>query len=171
MKQCLPLLFVLMTFVACKKEKSAPAEEADPIPEEIKAQAAEFTALIQKHEYHLTKYYSLEGIDYDTTDTEVKSETELWPYVSEWLPDDAYTFQSTGDVKVTQNAVKIPENNNSIVMARWSVAATKDGVRFNFVGHQYQYLVYRLVSFDDTKLLVWAKWNGHKVYSEFSVIE
>lgn len=91
MKQWLPLLLVFVIFIACKKEKAALVEEVDPISEGIRAQAAEFTALIQKHEYHLTKYYSLEGIDYDTTDTEVKSETELWPYVSEWLPDDAYT--------------------------------------------------------------------------------
>jgi len=159
------LIVLVLATLSCKKDNGG-----DGIKEEDKAKAASFSALIQKHEYRLTKYYSDEFIDYDITDTEVKSEKELWPYVSEWLKDDAYAFMPNNDVKVTQNAVKIPTDNADVITKRWTVAADKDGVRFNFIGHEYQYLVYRLVSFDDTKLLVWAKWNDHKVYSEFTAI-
>ena len=50
MKQWLSLLLVVVILVACKKETVARTEETDPITAEIKAQTAEFTALIQKHD-------------------------------------------------------------------------------------------------------------------------
>jgi hypothetical protein len=153
----------LMLF-ACKKE------ESDGIKEEDKEKAATFAALIQKHDYKLTAYYAETPIDYDIEDDVVKQETELWPYVSPWLYDDAYTFKANNDVIVAQNTEKIPTDNAATITKRWTVVADKTGVRFNFIGHEYQYLVYYLVSFDDTKLKVWANWNGNKVFSEFTAL-
>lgn len=162
------LLIVSLTFMfACKKEKN----EGDGIKEEDKQKAAAFSALIQKHSYKLTKYYSKTPIDYDNTDEVVKHETDLWPYVSAWLFDDAYVFKADNNVDIEQNEVKIPTDDADVIHVRWSVAAYAKGVRFNFVGHEYQYLVYYLESFDDNKLIVWAKWNGNDVYSEFTALD
>jgi hypothetical protein len=149
---------------ACKKEKD------DGIKEEDKQKAAAFSALIQKHEYRLSAYYSKTPIDYDITDDVVKQETDLWSYVSPWLLDDAYIFKPDNNVDIEQNAVKIDTDNSDVIHVRWSVTADKKGVRFNFVGHEYQYLVYYLVSFDDNKLVMWADWNGNQVYSEFTAL-
>lgn len=149
---------------ACKKEKD------DGIKEEDKQKAIAVSALVQKHEYRLTAYYSKTPIDYDITDDVVKAETDLWKYVSPWLLDDAYVFKADNNVDIKQNAVKIDTDNSDVIHVRWSVAADKKGVRFNFVGHQYQYLVYYLVSFDDSKVVMWADWNGNQVYSEFSAL-
>ena len=164
------LLIVSLTFLfACKKENDK--GDGDGIKEEDKQKAAAFSSLIQKHSYKLTKYYSKTPIDYDNTDDVVKQETDLWPYVSAWLFDDAYIFKPDNNVDVEQNAEKIPTDDADVIHVRWSVAADTKGVRFNFVGHEYQYLVYYLESFDDNKLIVWAKWNENDVYSEFTAVD
>jgi hypothetical protein len=159
------LLTFFTCFFACKKEKSA-----NPISDADKKRAADVTALIQNHEYRLSKYYSESPIDYIDTDQVVKAETDLWPYVSNWLLDDNYAFASNGDVTINQNAVKIPTNSAPVIMSKYLVVADKDGVRFDFVGHEYQTLKYRLVSFTDTAILFWATWNGKKVFSEYKAL-
>jgi hypothetical protein len=162
------LLFVcsVLAIYSCKKSST------DPVSAEDKAKAKQVADIMLTHEYHLTKYYSLTPIDYIDTDAVVKSETDLWSYVSPWLPDDTYSFNST-DVTVNQNAIKIPTDSSPVIKRTWYVAADKDGVRIDFIGHQYQVLQYRLVSFTDTNLVVWAYWNNNKdkVYSEFNVVQ
>jgi hypothetical protein len=164
------LVFVLsvLSIYSCKKESTT-----DPVSAEDKAKAKQVADIMLTHEYHLTKYYSLTPIDYIDTDQVVKAETDLWSYVSPWLVDDTYSFSSNGEVTVKQNQVKLPNDSTPILKRTWYVAADKDGVRIDFIGHQYQILQYRLVSFTDTNLVVWAYWNNNKdkVYSEFTVVQ
>ncbi|MBL7697925.1 MAG: hypothetical protein JNK79_07190 [Chitinophagaceae bacterium] len=157
---------VALTVLACNKK----SEAVDPIRSEDKAKAAALTEFLKSEEFRLTKYYSDEPIDYIDTDQVVMQETELWQYVSNWLKDDAYSFSSTGDVVIDQNATRYEADTAAILMRKFSVAADPEGVGFKFVGHEYQPLNYRLISFSDTNLVVWAKWNGKKVISEYKTL-
>ncbi|MEO8582149.1 MAG: hypothetical protein ABI415_00050 [Flavitalea sp.] len=163
------LLFVctVLAIYSCKKESTH-----DPISAEDRAKAIQVADIMLKHEYHLANYYSLTPIDYIDTDAVVKAETDLNQYVSPWLVDDRYQFTSS-NVIINQDSIKIANNDSAVLKRNWYVAADKDGVRIDFVGHQYQILTYRLVSFSDTNLVVWAYWNNNKdqVYSEFKVVQ
>jgi hypothetical protein len=57
-----------------------------------------------------------------------------------------------------------------VLTRNYAVQADKDGVAFKFVGHEYQDLNYRLISFTDTNLTVSASWNGKKVISEYKTL-
>ena len=140
-----PLIVILLVvaIISCKK-----GDEGDGIKPEDKEKAAALTTLLQSDQFRLKKYYSETPIDYIDTDQVVKSETDLWQYVSTWLHDDAYIFNSNGTVTVQQNTLKIPTNTAETITKNYKVAADKNGVGFDFVGHEYQDLKYRLISLD-----------------------
>jgi hypothetical protein len=162
-----PLLIIIAIVIfACNKKSETP----DPIKPEDKAKAAALTEFLKNEKFRLKKYYSETPIDYIDTDNVVKAETDLWPYVSEWLKDDAYDFNQNGEVLVEQNAVKIQTDNSPVLTKQYSVKADIQGVAFDFLGHEYQKLTYRLISFTDSNLVVSAQWNGKVVISDFSTL-
>jgi hypothetical protein len=166
------LSVALVSIFSCSKSDSTDNNNTDDgVSPENKAQAAALTEYLQTGEFHLTKYYSDTPIDYIDTDQVVKAETDLWKYVSPWLHDDVYTFNSNGDVTIQQNADKLPEDSSATITRHYNVEADKDGVSFDFVGHQYQDLTYRLITFNDTMLRVSASWNGKTVISEFGAVK
>lgn len=160
------LLVITIAFVifSCKKT------ESDGIKPEDKEKAAALQAFLQQDKFRLKKYYSETPIDYIDTDQVVKAETELWQYVSSWLHDDNYIFGANGTVVVEQNAIRIATDNSATLNRTYSVAADKNGVAFNFIGHEYQPLQYRLITFNDTMLRVSATWNGKTVISEYNTV-
>lgn len=157
---------VSLATLGCNKK----SETVDPIRSEDKAKATALSELLKSDKFRLTKYYSDTPIDYIDTDQVVMQETELWQYVSNWLKDDAYTFEDNGNVVVEQNDTRFIPDTNAILLRQFSVAADTEGVGFKFLGHEYQDLSYRLISFSDTNLVVWAKWNGKKVISEYNTL-
>jgi hypothetical protein len=165
MKYLLFAVTVLALF-SCNKKSEAP----DPVRSEDKAKAAALSDFLKSEKFRLTKYYSETPIDYIDTDQVVMQETQLWPYVSLWLKDDAYSFETNGDVLVYQNDDRIPTDTAAVLTRHFSVAADAQGVGFNFLGHEYQDLAYRLISFSDSNLVVWATWNGKKVISEYKTV-
>lgn len=164
MVRALIVIVLVVTVFSCKKDD----EKTDGIRPEDKERAAALTTMLQTDSFRLTDYYANEAIDYIDTDQVVKAETDLWPYVSAWLHDDAYTFSSNGSLTIHQGASRIPTNGSGTISKNYSVQADKDGVAFNFVGHEYQDLKYRLESFNDTLLKVSATWNGKTVFSEYT---
>lgn len=162
------LLLVAVSFAAfaCNKK----SETVDPIRTEDKAKAAALSDFLKDEKFRLTKYYSDTPIDYIDTDQVVMQETQLWQYVSGWLKDDAYSFEDNGDVLIEQNDIRYEPDTATILTRHFSVAADADGVAFRFLGHEYQDLNYRLISFSDTNLVVWARWNGKKVISEYHTL-
>ena len=161
------VIAVAMLICACNK-KDDPV--TDPISSENKAKAAALTDFLKNDKLRLTKYYSDEFIDYIDTDQVVMQEKELWGYVSIWLKDDTYSFDASGNVTIEQNANRMETDTSAILMRNYSVAADVEGVGFKFIGHEYQALNYRLISFSDTSLLVSASWNGKKVISEYKTV-
>lgn len=161
-----PLIVIILIVVAfsCKKN------ESDGIKPEDKEKAAQLQTLLQSEKFQLKKYYSETPIDYIDTDDVVDADTDLWKFVSAWLHDDAYVFGSNGSVVIEQNAIKIPTNSAATITKSYSVNADKNGVGFDFVGHEYQDLKYRLITFNDTLLKVSASWNGKTVISEYHAL-
>lgn len=168
MKRVLLVFAITVAVFACKKSDSS---EDDGINPEDKVKAAAMVQFLEGNKFMLKKYYSETPIDYIDTDQVVKAETDLWQYVSEWLHDDGYGFDGGGHVFIEQNAKKIPSEPTTLVLERhYAVKADKNGVGFDFVGHEYQELKYRLIVFNDTLLKVSATWNGKTVISEFNTI-
>jgi hypothetical protein len=163
-----PLIVIVLVAVAisCKKSESTD----DGIKPEDKEKAAALQTFLQSDKFRLKKYYSETPIDYIDTDQVVKSETDLWQYVSGWLHDDAYVFGSNGTVTVEQNAMKIPGDSTPTLSRSYAVKADKNGVGFDFIGHEYQDLKYRLITFNDTMLKVSASWNNKTVISEYNTL-
>lgn len=158
------VIAILVVVISCKKN------ESDGINPEDKEKAAALQSFLQQDKFQLKKYYSETPIDYIDTDQVVKEETDLWHYVSSWLHDDTYVFGANGTVVVEQNAVKISTDNSATLNRSYSVEADKNGVAFNFVGHEYQPLQYRLITFNDTMLKVSATWNSKTVISEYHTV-
>jgi hypothetical protein len=156
-----------MFICACNK-KDDPA--TDPVSPENKAKAAALSDFLKNDKLRLTKYYSDEFIDYIDTDQVVMQEKDLWGYVSNWLKDDTYSFDASGNVTIEQNANRTETDTTAILMRNYSVAPDVEGVKFKFIGHEYQPLDYRLIAFTDTNLIVSASWNGKKVISEYKTV-
>lgn len=156
---------------SCKKgDDNNTPPDVDPIPQENKDQAAALSTFLEANDFRLTRYYSDNPIDYIDTDQVVKEETDLWDYVSVWLKDDRYKFQSDNQVSIQQNENKIPSDNSLILMRPYEVKPDENGVSFKFMGHEYQPLDYRLITFSDSLVVVSALWNGKEVKSEYKVI-
>ena len=164
-----PLLFALAFIIFACNKKDDPA--VDPISPENKAKAAALTEFLKNDKLRLTRYYSETPIDYIDTDQVVMQDTNLWIYVSVWLKDDTYSFDaSSGKVTIEQNADRIDSDTSAVLTRDYSVNADVDGVAFKFIGHEYQTLNYRLITFTDTNLVVSATWNGNKVISEYKTV-
>lgn len=164
MARTLAVIVLICIAFSCKKSKSDGIDPAD------KEKAAQLRIFLESKSFQLKKYYSETPIDYVDTDQVVKAETDLWPYVSEWLHDDEYIFNTNGTVTIRQNAKKIDYSNSETITKNFSVEADQNGVGIDFIGHEYHYLAYRLLSFNDTVVKVSATWHGKEVISEYQLI-
>ena len=158
-------LLAIGVFSSCKK--------GDDVSAEDKQQAEAFKAYVSAKQFRLTNYWSDKAIDYVEDDTEVKSETDLWPYVSLWIKDDLNVFDiNTNKVTITQNANKIEGIADESFTRDFSIGADKDGPYFNFVNYQYNPLKYRLVEFGGDSFTVYVDWHsGAKVFSKFTLVQ
>lgn len=159
-------LVAISSFSSCKKEKG------DEINPEYLQKAEEFKTFVQAKQFQIADYYSDKPIDYVEDDTETRSETDLWRYVSPWLKDDYNVFDnSSNKVSITQNAVKMPGETSEVLVKDFNIGADKDGPYFNFLSHEYQPLKYRLVEFSGDQFIVYVNWHSDaKVFTRFHVI-
>ena len=162
--------FILVAFMitaflgSCKKEDGASAADI--------AKANEFKAFVASKNWQIADYYSDKPIDYDEEDSVVKSETDLFKYVSKWIKDDLNNFDlSTNKVTIQQNLEKIEGNTDATIVKDISVTADKTGAIFNFLNYQYQPLKYHIVEFTADYFIVYAEWHsGAKVFTKFVII-
>lgn len=148
-------------------------KKGDDVSAEDKQRAEEFKSYVSAKQFRLTDYWSDKAIDYVEDDTEVKSETELWPYVSYWIKDDVNVFDlNVNKVTITQNAQKFEGIADESFTRDFSIGADKDGPYFNFVNYQYNPLKYRLVEFGGDSFTVYVDWHsGAKVFSKFTLVQ
>ncbi len=150
---------------SCKKE--------DDVSPENKQKAEDFKAAISAKQFRLVDYYADKPIDYVEDDTEVRQETDLWPYVSLWIKDDSNVFDlGTGKVTVVQNTHKYADIPDESFTRDFSVGADKNGAYVNFLNYQYNPLTYRIVDFTADGFTVYVDWHsGAKVFSKFAIVE
>lgn len=152
---------------SCSKKDDPP--QVNP---EYTKKAEDFKVFVQAKNFRIKNYYSDKPIDYIEDDNQVKSETELWQYVSPWLKDDNNVFDpAAGTVTITQNAEKIPSDASATITKNIRIFADNTGPYFDFLSHEYQPLRYHLVDFADNYFIVYADWHsGEKVYTRFEVV-
>lgn len=159
------LVLAVVLFVSCIKHDDKPSD--DGIKPEDKEKAAALQTFLQTNTFKLTRYYSDTPIDYIDTDQVVKEELDLWEYVSIWLKDDRYGFQTDNQVVIEQNAQKIENDASAVIRRKYVVTADQQGVQFKFVNFLYEPLNYRLISMNDSSFIVSATWSGKTVNSEY----
>lgn len=159
-------LLVASVFSSCKKG-------GDEVSAEDKARAEAFKTAIAGKQFRLMSYTADKPIDYDEEDTEVKEETDLWPYVSLWIKDDMNNFDlNSGKVTITQNEHKFASIADETFTKDFSIGADSKGVYLNFLNYQYNPLQYRIVDFNATEFTVYVDWHsGAKVISKFEIVE
>lgn len=150
------LLIALLAFAACGKDNAE-------ISQENIDKSETFKVFVRSGAFHLTEYYSVEPIDYNG---DGETETDLWPYVSEWLFDDAINFAGE-NVSIVQGEIRIPNDNSEAIVRPYAIQPDSDGVYMDFLSHEYLPLRYRLVEFTSSSFIVYASWEGKTVYSKF----
>ncbi len=148
--------------------KSVSNEETDA----AQKRADEFTASVKAHKFKPVAFYSDKPIDYITNDAEVKSETDLWIYVKDYIKDDINLFNGDGTVTIFQNANKMPGQETPTLSASYGAVVIGKEVKFNFVDYNYVPTLYRLDQFDNAYFTVYIDGPaGSKLYSKFARVE
>jgi hypothetical protein len=160
----LALLSVSLFLTSCKKMQENSLESPQ--------RAAEFKSFIQNNRFQVKAFYADQPIDYIDDDAEVRSETDLFRYASPWIKDDYNVFdESTQQVTITQNEVKIPEIPEDVFTRTYTIGYDNNGVYFDFLNYEYEPLRYRLLEFNDNYFVVYVNWkNGVRLYTRFEVV-
>ena len=138
----------------------------------VKTRSDDFQASVLSHKYKLVSFYSDKPIDYITSDTEVKSETDLWPYVKQYLIDDQYFFGANGALSIHQMASKMPGNDTESINASYELSMKGTDVMVKFVDYMYSSFEYKLHEFDNTYFTVFVDGpSGSKLYSKYARVE
>src|SRR5688572_11809148 len=125
MKYSLILLIVSLLMFGCKKELSVENQQ----PEK------------KLRKFQLKSFYSDIPIDFIETDDEIKSETDLWAYVKDYLKDDVNIFgDNNTDVQIYQNDKKMPGLDDSILYRTYFIGTDADGKYMRFLGPDYTQL-------------------------------
>lgn len=163
-KSLLPLTIAFISSVAL----SSCSKNTGNTEEQNEKRAAEFLNFIGNSRYRLVDFYSDKPIDYITTDTEVRSETDLKAYIKPYLLDDENFFNDKNVVSVTQNANKFPGNNSPVLTGNYLVSYDASDVYFDFLDHNYAAARYKLSEFSPGKFVIYLDWpGGAKLYSRF----
>lgn len=159
------VISTLLLVTACSKTVSEEDSAA-------KQRASDFQASVQAHKYKVVSFYADKPIDYITSDTEVKSETDLWAYVKDHIKDDENYFGANGSLIIYQKANKIPGNDTETVNSSYSIGVKGSEVVVTFVDYAYKPLEYKLQEFDNAYFTVYIDGpNGSKLYSKYARVE
>jgi hypothetical protein len=122
--------------------------------------------------YQLRGFYSDIPIDFNEHDDTIKSETDLWSYVNDYIKDDVdELFTDSTLVRVYQNDIKMPGNDEPIFDKYYFIGNDAEGPYMKFLGPDYEQLKYRLQEINDDYFIIYLKWkHGSTVYSRFERI-
>ncbi len=160
MKYSLIVLLLSMIFASCEKELSL--ENGKPVDPVIPEKEI-------SRKYQLKEFYSDAPIDFDETDDEIKSETNLWPYVYDYIKDDVNEFFSdTTLVLIHQNSIKMPGIDDNVLKKYYAIGTDSEGMFMKFLGPEYQQLLYRLQVINEDYFIIYLQWkHGTTIYSRF----
>jgi hypothetical protein len=122
--------------------------------------------------YQLKAFYSDIPIDFDETDNEVKHETDLWPYVQEYIKDDYNILLGNDSLVVFQNDIKMPGLSDEILYRNYSFSNSNNIQYMNFLTPAYGAAKYRLYEMNDDYFIIGLKWkDGARVFSRFERVD
>jgi hypothetical protein len=161
MKYSLTLLLIVLALTACQKELSF-ENPGNPVEPDMEI----------SRRYQLRDFYSDIPVDFDEEDDTIKSETELWVYVKEYIKDDIDEFYNDSTlVRVFQNDIKMPGNEEVTFDKYYSIGTDSEGQYMHFIGPDYEPLKYRLQVMTDDYFIIYVKWrHGATIYSRFERI-
>jgi hypothetical protein len=153
MKYALIILISGFLFTGCQKELSY---EPDKPPKSVR-------------KYQLKAFYSDIPVDFIEDDDIVKSETDLWAYVSDYLKDDIDVFtENDTEVLIHQNDIKMPGNDEPILYKKYYIGTDSEGMFMNFLGPTYEPFSYRLQEINEDYFIIFLRWNqGASLFSRF----
>lgn len=141
--------------------------------EEIqRKKAEEFRASVQGKQYKLVDFYSDLPIDYIETDTEIKQETDLRPYIKRYLLDDENNFNTDGSLTINQKADRIPGDEPLILNRKYAVRWSATDALIDFVDYYYIPLTYKLSEYSPTTFTIYLNWykGNAKIYSRYELV-
>jgi len=163
-KLYLMLIPAACVFASCSKAVTTP----DGATDEATKKANAFASALKAHKYKLVSFTSDKPIDYISNDNEVKSETDLWAYVKDYVKDDVNQFNDNNTVSIWQGATKKAGQDGDIINVKFGAQAKGDAVMLNFVDYDYDPMQYKLDTYDDTGFSVFVDGpSGSKLYSKF----
>lgn len=154
-------LMAVVVLVSCSKPGGGGGVDQQKRSEEFKAS-------ISNQGYKPVAFYSDKPIDYITTDAEVRSETDLWKYVKDYIKDDRYVFGADGVSVIYQNTLKVNWSNADTLHFNYGITPQDKYVYINFVNYDYYPSVYKLESFNDSEMIFYVDGpNGSKLFSKY----
>jgi len=122
--------------------------------------------------FQLKAFYSDIPIDFIENDDIIKSESDLWAYVNDYVKDDVNLFTDNNtDVQVYQNDKKLPGLDDAILYRTYFIGSDSEGSYMRYLAPDYTPLRYRLNEMTDDYFILSVKWkHGATVYSRFERI-
>jgi hypothetical protein len=161
------MFFAGMVCLATSCSKSVSEEDAA-----TKQRSTDFQASVQTHKYKLVAFYSDKAIDYITSDSEVRAETDLWRYVKPHILDDENYFGANGELIVYQKASKMPGNESEQFTKEYGISVRGTDVILKFIDYVYIPTEYKLQEFDNAYFTVYVDGpSGAKLYSKYARVE
>lgn len=160
MKCSLILLITTLFFAGCGKELSLENSK----PADLVVSVEEIS-----RKYQLKAFYSDIPIDFIENDEEIRSETDLWVYVKDYIKDDINEFYNDSTlVQIYQNDIKIPGNSAAVLQKYYFIGTDSDGWYMKFLSPEYETLRYRLQEINEDYFIIYLSWkHGSKIYSRF----
>ena len=164
----LHLILVIGALSAATSCSKSVSEEDGP----TKSKSSEFQASVLSHKYKLVSFYADKPIDYISNDSEVRAETDLWPYVKNHIVDDENFFGANGKLTVYQKEIKIGGNNAEAIETDYAISVKGTDVMVKFVDYLYNPLEYKLHEFNDAYFTVYVDGpSGSKLFSKYARVE
>ncbi len=138
---------------------------------ENEKRANEFKSFTSAKKFKIVSFYSDKPVDYEQNDTEVKAETDLWPYVKDYIRDDINRVVDNGQVHIDQMAIKFSGHDEATLIKPFNVISDRTGAYLEFVDYFYEPLRYKLLEFKDNYFIIYIDFQGGaKVFSRYELV-
>lgn len=172
----LTLAVLAVLFSNCGKELSLELYEPPPPPvipdppDPEPLTAEDLKNMLIEGRFQLRAFYSDIPVDYNSADSEIKEETDLWEYVIYYLKDDVNLFHA-GEVVIEQHESKAPGQSDDTLTRTYLVEENSEGIFMTFLDYQYDPLVYRVHEFGDDYFILSIEWEqGATLFSRFELV-
>jgi hypothetical protein len=167
MKKLMYLVCILVAMSGCEKELSLEgATTIPPTPPVTEPERADSAPVFQ-----LKSFYSDIAIDFDESDGDATTETDLWKYVLDYVKDDYHVLRNDSTVEVIQNDIKMPGLGDEVLQRSYSRGEDDLGSYLMYLTPDYRQMKYRLDEWTGDHFVISLKWkDGARVFSRFERI-